>query len=146
MCTRQVVTAIVNVALVSGSTSSGSCYNLLLSFTTRVLFSCCMSSSHKFSRSTPSSQRGRTLSHLHFLHFFLARTAHAVTCNVTESACDGGNMWYAPGYVSPRSGCCHCQASCENVSDSCSYYDAVEQPQDNPPSVRRMLETTCLLP
>ncbi|CAE7341451.1 unnamed protein product [Symbiodinium natans] len=60
----------------------------------------------------------------------LVRTAHAVTCNVTESACDGGNMWYAPGYVSPRSGCCHCQASCENVSDSCSYYDAVEQPQD----------------
>ena len=93
-----------------------------------------------------------------------------MTCNVTESACDGGNMWYAPGYVSPRSGCCHCQASCENVSDSCSYYDAVEQPQDfpRPPptllsrlmqtgntpltptddhstSVRRMLETTCLL-
>ena len=34
--------------------------------------------------------------------------------------------WYAPGYVSTYTGCCHCEASCDHdteTSDQCAYYD-----------------------
>merc|ERR1719324_1583119 len=37
-------------------------------------------------------------------------TTHKVTCNVAKDKC--ADNWYAPGYISSRSGCCHCQASC----------------------------------
>jgi len=50
-------------------------------------------------------------------------TTHVVTCDVAEASC--GDYWYAPGYVSARNSCCHCKASCADVSDSCSYYDVV---------------------
>jgi hypothetical protein len=50
-------------------------------------------------------------------------STHAITCNVAEADC--GGYWYAPGYVSSRNGCCHCKASCESVSDTCSYNDPV---------------------
>merc|ERR1719387_648663 len=46
---------------------------------------------------------------------------HGVTCNVPESSCTG--YYYAPGYVSSMSQCCHCKASCAVLSSSCSYYD-----------------------
>ena len=50
-------------------------------------------------------------------------STHVVTCNVEDDDCSGS--WYAPGYVSGYSGCCHCQASCGNVTADCadSYYD-----------------------
>jgi hypothetical protein len=48
-------------------------------------------------------------------------TTHVVTCNVPASGCS--SYWYPPGYVSSNSGCCHCQASCVSVSDTCDYYD-----------------------
>ena len=51
-------------------------------------------------------------------------TSHVVSCNVAETSCNAsGIFWYAPGYASPRSGCCHCRASCANTSDDCTYYD-----------------------
>merc|ERR1719421_1853457 len=37
-------------------------------------------------------------------------TTHKVTCNVAKDKC--ADNWYAPGYISSRSGCCHCKASC----------------------------------
>jgi hypothetical protein len=46
---------------------------------------------------------------------------HGVTCNVPESSCTG--YYYAPGYVSSMSQCCHCKASCALLNSSCSYYD-----------------------
>ena len=46
-----------------------------------------------------------------------------ITCDVTESACNSSGSWYAPGFVSGSSGCCHCAALCANTSNSCSYYD-----------------------
>ena len=58
-------------------------------------------------------------------------TTHAVSCNMSEVDCSSPHMWYGPGYVSPRSGCCHCEASCANTSGHCTYYDAVEDPQEN---------------
>ena len=60
-----------------------------------------------------------------------SRTTHAVSCNMAEVDCLSPHMWYGPGYVSPRSGCCHCEASCANTSGNCTYYDAVEDPQDS---------------
>ena len=51
-------------------------------------------------------------------------TTHQVSCNVAETSCASPKFWYAPGYVSQNSGCCHCKASCMNLSDSCTYYDA----------------------
>ena len=47
---------------------------------------------------------------------------HQVECDVPEASCASPNFWYAPGHVG-GSGCCHCKASCENISDSCDYYD-----------------------
>jgi len=58
-------------------------------------------------------------------------TTHAVSCNMAELDCSSPHMWYSPGYVSPRSGCCHCEASCANTSGNCTYYDALEDPQEN---------------
>jgi hypothetical protein len=54
---------------------------------------------------------------------------HVVTCNVDEATCLAeGNYWYASGYKSARSGCCHCKSGCaaEDRSDTCSYYDLRE--------------------
>jgi hypothetical protein len=56
-----------------------------------------------------------------------------VKCNVAQSTCKAtpGNYWYAPGYVSSRNGCCHCQASCDQsqeTSNTCTYYDAPSAP------------------
>jgi len=50
-------------------------------------------------------------------------TTHKVTCNVAEADC--GDNWYEPGYISARSGCCHCKASCpsDGQKDSCKYSD-----------------------
>ena len=49
---------------------------------------------------------------------------HIVSCNVPDIDCDG--YWYAPGYMSDYSGCCHCECSCdhaaETATDSCTYY------------------------
>ena len=49
---------------------------------------------------------------------------HIVSCNVPDVDCDG--YWYAPGYMSDYSGCCHCECSCdhaaETATDSCTYY------------------------
>jgi len=53
-----------------------------------------------------------------------ARGDHAVDCNTAEEKCKS-DYWYKPGYVSPRSGCCHCEASCpEMAKGDCKYYDA----------------------
>merc|ERR1719355_374533 len=49
---------------------------------------------------------------------------HSVQCNVPEEKCNG-MKWYPPGFVSSRSGCCHCKASCADTSNAeCekSYY------------------------
>merc|ERR1711904_23304 len=51
-----------------------------------------------------------------------AKGDHSVECNVAEADC--GGSYYATGFVSSRSGCCHCKASCPMVSDACTYYDA----------------------
>merc|ERR1711977_694086 len=51
-----------------------------------------------------------------------AKGDHSVECNVAEADC--GGSYYAAGFVSSRSGCCHCKASCPMVSDKCKYYDA----------------------
>ena len=50
-------------------------------------------------------------------------STHVVSCNVASDECSG--YWYSPGYISGYSGCCHCQASCGNVTSDCadSYYD-----------------------
>ena len=50
-------------------------------------------------------------------------TTHVVSCDVADEDCSG--YWYSPGYVSGYSGCCHCQASCGNVTADCAdnYYD-----------------------
>lgn len=55
-------------------------------------------------------------------------TTHEVSCDVAQASCASPNVWYAPGFVSSRSGCCHCQQSCENVSDTCNYYDVPDAP------------------
>eukprot|EP00746_Dinoflagellata_sp_MGD_P139134 gnl/MRDRNA2_/MRDRNA2_72644_c0_seq1.p1 gnl/MRDRNA2_/MRDRNA2_72644_c0~~gnl/MRDRNA2_/MRDRNA2_72644_c0_seq1.p1 ORF type:complete len:579 (+),score=129.55 gnl/MRDRNA2_/MRDRNA2_72644_c0_seq1:82-1818(+) len=53
-----------------------------------------------------------------------AKGDHNVECNMAEADCTS-DYWYKPGYVSPRSGCCHCAASCPDMSkDDCKYYDA----------------------
>ena len=42
-------------------------------------------------------------------------TTHQVTCDVGHAACDGDyRYWFAPGYISAWSGCCHCDASCDH--------------------------------
>ena len=56
-------------------------------------------------------------------------TTHAVSCDVEEAACSVDDMeyWYAPGYVSTHTGCCHCEASCDHDAETsdveCTYYD-----------------------
>ena len=55
-------------------------------------------------------------------------TTHEVSCDVAQASCGSPNVWYAPGFVSSSSGCCHCQQSCENVSDSCNYHDVPDAP------------------
>jgi hypothetical protein len=48
---------------------------------------------------------------------------HSVECNMGEADCTGS--WYKPGFVSSRSGCCHCEGSCPEMgNDKCKYYDA----------------------
>ena len=58
-------------------------------------------------------------------------TSHAISCDVPEMSCSSPNMWYTPGYVSPRSGCCHCRASCKDPADNCTYSDAEAETQGN---------------
>eukprot|EP00439_Symbiodinium_sp_Y106_P052085 s2119_g6.t4 len=58
-------------------------------------------------------------------------TSHVISCDVPETSCSSPNMWYAPGYVSPRSGCCHCRASCKEPTDNCTYNDAEVETQRN---------------
>ena len=54
-------------------------------------------------------------------------TTHVVTCDTDNSTCvTAGNYWYAPGYMSSYSGCCHCDSGCDHsaeTSTDCSYYD-----------------------
>merc|ERR1711904_683960 len=48
---------------------------------------------------------------------------HKVQCDTAEADC--GGSWYQPGFVSSRSGCCHCEGSCPDMSKAdCKYYDA----------------------
>merc|ERR1711985_10080 len=58
-----------------------------------------------------------------------AKGDHSVECNVAEADC--GGSYYAAGFVSSRSGCCHCKASCPMVSDACTYYDAPKPASDS---------------
>merc|ERR1719387_3199335 len=52
-----------------------------------------------------------------------AKGDHSVECNMAEGDC--GGSWYKPGFVSGRSGCCHCEGSCPDMSKGdCKYYDA----------------------
>merc|ERR1719428_506211 len=52
-----------------------------------------------------------------------AKGDHTVECNMAEDACTGS--WYKPGFVSGRSGCCHCEGSCPDMTKAdCKYYDA----------------------
>jgi hypothetical protein len=53
---------------------------------------------------------------------------HSVACNVAEADC--GGSYYKAGFVSSRSGCCHCEASCPMVSAECKYYDAPKPASD----------------
>jgi len=60
---------------------------------------------------------------------------HLVVCDQSESMCTGeGQYYYAPGYVSGTSGCCHCKASCEDLQlDVCdSFYDDTSAPTEEP--------------
>ena len=54
-------------------------------------------------------------------------TTHVVTCDTDNTTCvTSGNYWYAPGYMSSYSGCCHCDSGCDHsaeTSTDCSYYD-----------------------
>jgi hypothetical protein len=54
---------------------------------------------------------------------------HSVECNVAEAECAGS--YYAAGFVSSRSGCCHCKASCPMVSAECKYYDEPKPAADS---------------
>jgi len=52
-----------------------------------------------------------------------AKGDHSVECNMAEADC--GGSWYKPGFISSRSGCCHCAGSCPDMTkDDCKYYDA----------------------
>jgi hypothetical protein len=72
---------------------------------------------------------------------------HAIACDISEVECCGwagcggdgdykkmgkwpngtshGYYWFAPGYKSRQSGCCHCAASCPNTALNCTdgYWD-----------------------
>merc|ERR1712188_225899 len=59
-----------------------------------------------------------------------AKGDHTVECNMAEDACTGS--WYKPGFVSGRSGCCHCEGSCPNMTKAdCKYYDAPKKDSDH---------------
>jgi hypothetical protein len=58
-----------------------------------------------------------------------AKGDHSVECDVAEADCGGSA--YASGFVSSRSGCCHCKASCPMVSDKCQYHDAPKPASDS---------------
>jgi hypothetical protein len=73
----------------------------------------------------------------------IGRSGKSTECNVDEATCregDGGvrggngRYWYAPGYVSGYSGCCHCKYGCTETpngvpvgspEDTCTYNDPV---------------------
>jgi len=65
-------------------------------------------------------------------------TTHVVTCDVGHQEChDSGAYWYKPGYMSGRSGCCHCKNSCDHTAETganCeeSWYDASPAPTTAP--------------
>ena len=65
-------------------------------------------------------------------------TSHQVTCDVGHADCDAlGHAWYAPGYISGRSGCCHCSDSCNHALEtgtdcSAGYYDLTPSPTLGP--------------
>jgi hypothetical protein len=44
---------------------------------------------------------------------------------------DCGGSWYKSGFVSSRSGCCHCKGSCPSVSDECTYHDEPKPAADD---------------
>mgnify|MGYP006187913933 CR=1 FL=1 len=55
---------------------------------------------------------------------------HVVACDVAAGDCGAGNIGYEQGYVC-RSGCCHCEASCDHSQETepaavcdAQYYDA----------------------
>jgi len=51
-------------------------------------------------------------------------TSHKVTCNAAKTSCaSSSDRYYAPGFMSSSSGCCHCKASCPSLSSKCTYYD-----------------------
>jgi len=59
-----------------------------------------------------------------------AKGDHTVECNMAEDACTGS--WYKPGFVSGRSGCCHCEGSCPDMTKAdCKYYDAPKTDSDH---------------
>merc|ERR1711937_1086562 len=58
-----------------------------------------------------------------------AKGDHSVECNMAEADCTGS--WYKPGFISSRSGCCHCEGSCPSVSAECTYYDAPKPASDD---------------
>eukprot|EP00966_Prymnesium_polylepis_P323622 7379787-Prymnesium_polylepis.2 len=71
-------------------------------------------------------------------------SSHAITCNVTQQSCLGSlGVWYAPGYISARSACCHCEASCANVSASCTYHDMSSPPNAPPMPQAPAIEFGC---
>ena len=115
----------------TGTTSAGSCYNMPLRLAR-------VSATLRFLAFLVRCRNGSQ-----FVEGFRLRnlrTTHAVSCNMAELDCSSPHMWYSPGYVSPRSGCCHCEASCANTSGNCTYYDALEDPQDSSaPKNRRHL-------
>ena len=46
-------------------------------------------------------------------------TTHVVTCDTDNSTCvTAGNYWYAPGYMSSYSGCCHCDSGCDHSAET----------------------------
>jgi len=71
-------------------------------------------------------------------------STHVVTCNVPQAQCTGtGVYWYATGYISGSSGCCHCDAGCnhtEETGSSCSYNYKYAEPEMYHPSC---LTTSC---
>ena len=71
-------------------------------------------------------------------------TTHVVMCDVGHADCDAlGHAWYAPGYTSGYSGCCHCEESCnhdletpaDGVDCANNYYDVSPSPTRGPTSV-----------
>ncbi|CAH0379283.1 unnamed protein product [Pelagomonas calceolata] len=72
-------------------------------------------------------------------------TTHVVTCDVGHADCEAlGHAWYAPGYMSGYSGCCHCEESCnhdletpaDGVDCSTRYYDVSPSPTRGPTAAK----------